>query len=85
MYIVYVCINFCQLFVGLYVCEVCSKVYTKSSSLYMHNRYFCNPHKKYHNCPVEECNYKSPLKSNLKRHMFAHHRNYNVIELFTRI
>ncbi|XP_039284515.1 longitudinals lacking protein, isoforms A/B/D/L isoform X16 [Nilaparvata lugens] len=53
-------------------CRTCGKRYATSSGLGQHQRYECGQLPRFH-CTV--CNYRSKLKSNLKRHVAMTHLN----------
>ncbi|XP_076271630.1 PR domain zinc finger protein 5-like [Rhynchophorus ferrugineus] len=56
-----------------YECNVCQKSYNKYHSFYMHRKFYCGIAPKFA-CPYDGCQYKSQLKTNLKRHQNTFHR-----------
>lgn len=54
----------------IYICEICSKVYTNLSSFYSHQKFECGKGSEY---LCSQCPYLTKRKSNLKRHFAKQH------------
>lgn len=57
----------------LYRCENCYRCYKYRSNLMQHRKRECGKEPRFI-CPIRGCNYRSKIKSNVKRHMRKHSR-----------